>query len=172
MGCWRKPGGLVGNDLLQLTCAEVPRILVCSCVMRSGQNQLLYRSYGSPLGPVPWLGLQKPGILCQQESGEGRRSVSHTFALVFSNAQLREFPYAGVPAQLRAKPAAGAQWYSHEGKMEGIPLWRAIGHWPEEPCQFIVCIALLVMVDICVKGCEGSWRVVWMAALLKLGGNH
>lgn len=40
---------------------------------------------------------------------QGGSSALHTFALVFPNTQPRGFPYAWVPAQLRAKPAAGAQ---------------------------------------------------------------
>lgn len=51
------------------------------------------------------------GVLLQARAGawQRRRGALHSFALVFLNTQLREFPHAWVLAQLRAQPAAGAQ---------------------------------------------------------------
>lgn len=57
---------------------------------KTGQNQLLYETYGSPLGLVHWLAVQKPVILYQLwpnfyrlEQEQKRSGAPHPSTLVF-----------------------------------------------------------------------------------------
>lgn len=68
-----------------------------------------------------------------------------------------------VPGSIHSRQRMGGRDRGHTA---------VVNNQPEDPCQLVVCIALLVIVEVCVKGCEGTWRVVWMAAPLKLGENH
>lgn len=94
MECWRKPGTQVGNVLLLFTYFTPTYWL-------TGQNQLLFRSYGSPLWSMHWLGLKKLSVdseaeykMLEQEPGKAGVLLV-PLLWCFPTPSYRNFPMLG-----------------------------------------------------------------------------